>query len=206
MSKLLVIKANPNSIEKSYGLSVGQSFIDSYKKNNPSHTVDEINVFDMDIPEIDGTILTAWDAMAHQTAFGDLSNLQQEALTKTGAILENFLSYDKYLFITPLWNSCFPSRLKSYLDALCVPGKTFKYTELGPQGLVTGKKALHIHTSGSFIRSANLADSLLREILNLIGIKEVETLYVQGHANMPHLADGIKERAKNIAAQTAKGF
>lgn len=203
MSKLLVIKANPNPIEKSYGLSVGQSFIDSYKEHNPTDTIDEINVFDMDIPEIDGTILTAWDALAHQ---GDLSKLQKEALGKTGAILENFLKYDKYVFITPLWNSCFPSRLKSYLDALCVPGKTFKYTDLGPQGLITGKKALHIHTSGSFIRSANLADSLLREILNLIGVKEVETLYVQGHANMPHLADSIKERAKDIATQTAKGF
>ncbi|PNB70901.1 FMN-dependent NADH-azoreductase, partial [Pseudomonas sp. FW305-BF6] len=63
-------------------------------------------------------------------------------------IVTQFVEADKYVFVTPMWNFSFPPVMKSYIDAVCVAGKTFKYTENGPQGLLGGKKALHIQASG----------------------------------------------------------
>ena len=169
MAKMLVVKANPKPVERSVGLSVGESFINSYKNANPNDSVTEINLFEMFIPEVDGNMMTAWGLLQDGKPFTTLSGEQQKQLGASNAILEEFLSYDKYVFITPMWNLSYPARLKSYIDALCVAGKTFRYTEKGPEGLIKGKKVLHIHSSGGFHKGA-YADSHLREILNFIGL------------------------------------
>jgi FMN-dependent NADH-azoreductase len=65
-----------------------------------------------------------------------------------GNTLDQFLEADKVVFVTPMWNFNIPSRVKTYIDNLCIPNKAFKYTENGPVGLIKGKKALHIHATG----------------------------------------------------------
>lgn len=62
--------------------------------------------------------------------------------------LETFMHADRYVFVTPMWNFSYPSVVKAYLDNLAIAGKTFKYTENGPVGLLEGKKALHIQATG----------------------------------------------------------
>lgn len=206
MTKLLVIKANPNTTEASFGLSTGQAFVDAYKEANPNAEVTEINLFEEYIPEIDGNMMAAWGALANGTAFTDLPEDQQKQVGASGALLEQFMANDQYVFITPLWNFSFPARMKSYLDALCVAGTTFRYTETGPVGLLEGKKALHIHASGGVHSEDNYADRLLRNILGFIGISDVETLFVEGQAYSPEKAEEIKEQAKASAAEAAKRF
>lgn len=206
MSKLLTIIATPNPSEASYSQIVLNSFINSYKEANPLHTHTQINIFDIFVPEIDGDMLEAFDALNKNTPFSNLSNEQQKALTASEELLKQFLEHDKYVFVTPLWNASFPARLKSYMDAMCVPRKTFNYTEKGSQGLIEGKKVVHIHSSGDYIKSVNFADALLREILEFIGIKDVDTIFIHGHGNMPHLGEQIKEKAKNMAIELGKSF
>ena len=41
--------------------------------------------------------------------------------------------------------------MKAYIDSIAVAGKTFKYTEQGPVGLLTDKKALHIQARGGYL-------------------------------------------------------
>ena len=208
MTKLLVISANPNTSDTSFGLAAGKAFLDSYRTANPGDQVTEVNLFDIYVPELDRQMFKALAALANGESFDSLDSEQQKAIIASDALLKQFIEHDKYLFITPLWNACFPARFKSYLDALCVPQKTFMYTEEGyPKGLIEGnRKAIHIHAGGSFLRGSNQADSVLREVMHLIGIPEIETLYIQGHGQKPELSDKIKEIAKERASEMAKHF
>lgn len=61
-------------------------------------------------------------------------------VSRMSDILEEFLSADKYVFVTPMWNLSFPPVVKAYIDAISIAGKTFKYSAEGPQGLLTDKK------------------------------------------------------------------
>lgn len=54
--------------------------------------------------------------------------------------LETFMNADRYVFVTPMWNFSYPPVVKAYLDNVAIAGKTFKYTENGPVGLLEGKK------------------------------------------------------------------
>jgi FMN-dependent NADH-azoreductase len=37
-----------------------------------------------------------------------------------------------------MYNFGIPSQLKAWIDRIAVPGKTFRYTETGPEGLAGG--------------------------------------------------------------------
>ena len=205
MSKLLFIKANPKPIAQSVGLTVGESFLIAYKKANPSDTITEIDLFECFVPEVDMSMLSAWGALGEGTSYTDLTTQQQKQLGASNSILEEFLSHDKYVFVTPLWNFMFPARLKSYIDALCVAGKTFHYTENGPEGLVKNKKALHIHSSGGMHQGA-YADKYLRDILGFIGVTNMESLIVEGHAQMLDKTNDIITQGKAKAEELGKKF
>ena len=72
------------------------------------------------------------------------------------ALADEFLSYDYYVFVSPIWNLNSPAVLKAYLDNLFIAGKTFAHTANGPKGLLTGKTAIHIQYPGwSIHRNTN---------------------------------------------------
>ena len=189
----------------SVSLTVGGVFLEAYKKSNPNDTVTEINIYDSFVPEIDKNLLDSWNALAEGKKHESLSAEQQKQLTAFDAISEEFMNHDKYVFVTPLWNFMIPARLKSYIDALCVAGKTFKYTSNGPVGLLQGKKALHINSSGGLYKGS-YADEYLRYTLKFIGIADYGSIIVEGHAHMPEKATEIIEKGKAHALEVAAKF
>ena len=205
MSKLLVIKANPKPTELSVGLTVGEAFVNAYRETHPEDTITEVKLFERFVPEVDGNMLAAWGALAQGKTFADLSREQQAQLKASNELLEEFMAHDKYVFITPMWNLMFPARLKSYIDALCVAGKTFRYTANGPEGLLKDKKAFHINASGGFHQGA-YGDKYLRGILNFLGIEDIGSLFVEGHAFEPARAEEILENGKTQAADVGRRF
>ncbi|MFB2604492.1 FMN-dependent NADH-azoreductase, partial [Rhizobium phaseoli] len=87
-------------------------------------------------------------------------------------------------------------------------GLTFKYTETGPVGLVTGKKVYVVLTSGGVYSQGpaaplNHAVPYLKSVFGFLGITDVETIYVEGLAFGPEAAekaiDAAKSRVQEIA-------
>ena len=82
----------------------------------------------------------------------------------------------------PMYNFGVPSTLKAYFDHVARAGITFRYTEHGPQGLLSGKKAYVVATRGG--RHAGTAldtqSAFVRHFLGFIGITEVEFIYAEG--------------------------
>lgn len=110
-----------------------------------------------------------------------------------------------------MWNFSFPPVLKAYIDAICIAGKTFKYTAQGPVGLLTDKKALHIQARGGIYSEGPAAafesgHSYLAKIMQFHGVPSFEGLFVEGMAAMPDQAEAIKAKAIEQAMHLATKF
>jgi FMN-dependent NADH-azoreductase len=213
MKKVLFITANPKAANDSFSLTVGQEFIEAYKQENPADEVVTIDLFEANVPMIDGEVLEAWGKLAAGTAFTDLSESQQAKVGAMNANLEQFIEADRYVFVTPMWNFSYPPVVKAYIDNLAVAGRTFKYTENGPVGLLEGKKALHIQATGGIYSEGPAAamdfgHNHLKAVLAFMGVTDVELLAVEGMGAMPQQAEEIKaaaiEKAKEAAARFGK--
>lgn len=78
-----------------------------------------------------------------------------------------------------MYNFSVPASLKAYFDLIARVGKTFRYTETGPEGLLNVKKAyIAMATGGTPARSeADFASGYVRHFLSFLGIKEIELVY-----------------------------
>lgn len=211
MSKVLYITANPKAVEQSFSLTVGEAFINTYKEANPQDEIVNIDLYNMEVPEVDGVVFSAWGKFAQGASFEELTVDEQNKIAAMGNILEQFMSADKYVFVTPLWNFTVPARMKSYLDNVCIAGKTFKYTENGPVGLLTDKKAVHIQARGGVYSegpasAVEMGDRYVNAILGFIGIADRQSIITEGMNAMPNKAEGIKAEAVAKAKEAARRF
>lgn len=211
MSKVLYITANPKNKEFSFSLTVGEAFIREYAKLNPQDEVVNLDLYKTEVPLIDEVVFSAWGKFAQGVSFEGLTQEEQTKITTMNRLLEEFLSADKYVFVTPLWNFTVPPKMKAYLDNICIAGKTFKYTENGPVGLLTGKKAVHIQARGGIYSSGpaaeiEMGDKYINTILNFIGINDRQSIIIEGANAAPDKAAEIKERALENAVKVVKNF
>jgi FMN-dependent NADH-azoreductase len=101
------------------------------------------------------------------------------------SVLDEFLAADTIVIGAPMYNFTLASQLKSWLDRILVAGKTFRYTENGPEGLATGKRVIIALARGGFYDANSAAAALehletyLRGVFNFIGI-EPEFLAADG--------------------------
>jgi FMN-dependent NADH-azoreductase len=99
-------------------------------------------------------------------------------------------------------NFTIPSNLKTWIDYVARAGRTFSYSEKGPQGLVTGKQVIIVAARGGIYADATKALDFqlpyLKSVLGFLGMTEVEVLEVEGTGYGPEAAE------KAVAAATAK--
>jgi FMN-dependent NADH-azoreductase len=91
-----------------------------------------------------------------------------------------------------MWNFGLPSSLKAWIDHIVRPGKTFRYTGGGAEGLALRKKAILVLASGGVFTDGpwkpwDTVEPYLRLILGFIGITDVQTVRAEG-MNIPPLA------------------
>ncbi len=212
MAKLLYITANPKGEERSFGLSVGRAFVEAYRKEKPQDDVEELDLYHTDVPQIDADVIAGWDKLKEQgMSFERLTTSERTKIAQMNALVEQFVSADKYLFVTPMWNFNIPPRMKAYIDAICVNGKTFAYTANGPVGLLTDKKAIHIQARGGIYSEGALAamengDRYMHTIFKFLGITDAQSLFVEGMGQLPDEAERIKRDSIRQAQATAIKF
>jgi FMN-dependent NADH-azoreductase len=99
----------------------------------------------------------------------------------------------------PMYNFTIPSTLKTWIDHIVRAGKTFFYTEKGPEGLVKGKKVyLAIASGGVYsegpMQQFDFTEPYLRATLGCLGMTDVTVIRAEG-LNMPHLKDTAMAKA-----------
>ena len=112
-------------------------------------------------------------------------------------VLDEFLGADTVVIGAPMYNFTLPTQLKAWLDRILIAGKTFRYTESGPEGLAGGKRVIIALARGGFYDANSPAaalehlESYLRGVFNFIGI-EPEFVAADG------LAIGPEQRGESI--------
>jgi FMN-dependent NADH-azoreductase len=92
-------------------------------------------------------------------------------------ILDEFMAAEAVVIGAPMYNFTLPTQLKAWLDRILVAGRTFRYTENGPQGLAGGKRVIVALARGGFYDVGSPASALehletyLRGVFNFIGVE-----------------------------------
>jgi len=176
MSRVLVIESSARK-EGSVSRQLTAEFLANWRAAHPD---DEIVVRDLanePVPHLDIELLGGWTKPA-----GQQSEAEQAALARSERLTGELLGADVLVLAAPMYNFAIPSTLKAWLDHVLRAGVTFKYTENGPQGLLTGKRAFVLTARGG-IYSGSLLDHqepYLRQALGFIGIHDVSFIHAEG--------------------------
>src|SRR5213080_637820 len=117
MTKVLYITAHPHDDTKSYSMAVGKAFIDTYKEANPNDEVVQVDLYKENIPQIDVDVFSGWGKLQSGKGFDELSSEEKAKVGRLSELCDQFISADKYVFVTPMWNFSFPPVMKAYMDA-----------------------------------------------------------------------------------------
>lgn len=144
-------------------------------------------------------------------AFDQLTPEEKNIVGQINQLSDQFVAADKYVLVTPMWNLSIPPKMKAYIDTICIVEKTFKYTEAGPVGPLTDKKAVHIQARGGVYSEGpaqgfEFGDSYIRSVLTFLGVPSVESVIAEGMAQTPDKAEDIKAKAIDRAKQVARSF
>ncbi|MHB0776201.1 FMN-dependent NADH-azoreductase [Halomonas sp. WWR20] len=156
---------------------------------------DELSVTERDLvaeplAHLDSAELASWMAAKHER-----SDAQQALAERSEALLAELFAHDVLVLAVPLYNLGIPSQLKAWFDRVLRAGRTFRYTEQGPQGLVEGKRAIILAARGGRYAGTELDSQTphLTHMLGLMGIGEVDFVYAEG------LAMGVAPREAAVA-------
>ena len=133
--------------------------------------------------------LTDGDVIYRDLVSEPLPHLTLDAFADS-SVLDEFLASDTVVIGAPMYNFTLPTQLKAWLDRILVAGKTFRYTENGPEGLAGGKRVIialargGIYDAGSPAAAIEHLESYLRGVFNFIGI-ELEFVAADGLAIGP---------------------
>lgn len=118
---------------------------------------------------IDGS----WIA-ANLTAAEARDTDQRQRLALSDRLIEELRWADHIVLTTPMYNFGVPATLKAWIDLVCRAGETFHYTAAGPVGLLEGKSAdIVITTGGAPLDSpVDFVSGYLRQIMSFIGIEK----------------------------------
>jgi FMN-dependent NADH-azoreductase len=132
---------------------------------------------------------------ANQTEPDARNAAQRQALALSDELVAEVMAADVLVIATPIYNFSVPASLKAWIDQIARARLTFRYTEHGPQGLLTGKKAYVIAaTGGTEVGSAiDFATPWLKFVLGFLGITDIEVIaadrgMLRGDAARQHAA------------------
>jgi len=116
------------------------------------------------------------------------------------ALIAQVQSADAIVIGVPMYNFGTPTQLKAWIDAIARAGVTFRYTEKGPEGLLTGKKVYLALARGGLYRDtpADTQAAWLKTVLGFLGLTDIEFVYAEG------LALGAEAARKGLAEAEAQ--
>ncbi|GAB3041460.1 FMN-dependent NADH-azoreductase [Oleiagrimonas citrea] len=117
-------------------------------------------------------------------------------------ILDEFLDADIVVMGAPMYNFGITTQLKAWIDRIAVPGKVFRYTENGPEGLAGGKRVIIASSRGGIYSEGPAAamdfqENYLRGFLGFIGITDIDIVRAEGIAMGPEQKQKALEQARN---------
>ncbi len=147
--------------------------VDAVRQRHAALDVSYRDLASQSIAHLSGEIIGA-----NFTAEADWTATQRSESALSNALIEEFLAADVLVIGAPMYNFSIPSQLKSWIDRVAAAGRTFKYTENGPQGLAGGKKVVIVSSRGGVYSTEqgqlmDFQEDYLRTVLGFLGISDI---------------------------------
>lgn len=113
----------------------------------------------------------------------DRTEAQRNALALSDSLVEELEVADTIVIGLPIYNFGAPAAVKAWIDLVARAKRTFRYTENGPEGLLTGKTAYIVVASGGTGMGTEIdfATDYLNFALGFLGIKDVKVIDASAH-------------------------
>lgn len=209
MANLLYVTCNVSPHDRSRTLSLGNEFLDEYLCWNPQDEVQVIDLYRDNIQRVDQDVLNAKERIERGEDYDCLADAERRKMGRVWRLADQFSRCDKYVFVAHSLNLWFPAEFKMYIDAICVPNRTYRLTPQGAERMLPDlrRKSLHLHASPSFTfgREQDLSITYLRSVLNFLGVADQETVLLDG--DDPELGDKDEyETARRRLLELARHF
>lgn len=129
---------------------------------------------------------------------GERTPEQQAIVDYSDALIAELREADTIAIGLPMYNFNVPSTLRAYFDHVARAGVTFKYTDKGPVGLLTGKKVYVFVTRGGVYGTDHIHTKYVRDFLAFLGMTDVEFVYAEGLAVSPASKDAALAKAREV--------
>jgi FMN-dependent NADH-azoreductase len=171
---------------------LADKFVAQWSAANPGSEVIARDLASEPIPHLDAARFGAFLAKPEERTAE-----QQAVAAFSDQLINELRNADVIVLGIPMYNFGIPSQLKAYFDHVARAGVTFRYTENGPVGLLTGKKAYVFAARGGMYAGTarDTQSGYVRDFLRFIGIEDVEFIYAEGLS----MGDASKEAALNKA-------
>ena len=157
------------------------STVEQWRAVHPQLQVEYLDLVAQPVAHYSGEAL----ALRHgQTE--NLSAAQEQENAITERLLAQFLAADVVVLGAPFYNFSIPTQLKAWIDRIVQPGRTFRYTADGPEGLASGKTVViassrgGIYSDSAAARSLEHQESYLHTVLGFIGVNDVRVVRAEG--------------------------
>ena len=136
------------------------------------------------------------------------TDAELEALALSDALIDELRQADVLVIGAPMYNFGIPSTLKAWFDHVLRARVTFRYTEKGPEGLMTGKKAIVVESrAGLYSEGPMVAmdsqEPHLRNLLGFMGITDVTFVRAEKLAFGPEAAEASLAEASGQLRELA---
>jgi FMN-dependent NADH-azoreductase len=191
MSNVLLIHSSVFG-ENSQSLGLARDFLKRYSHRS----VIERALTPQTMPHLDGETFAAMGTPA-----GELTSSQRVAAALSDKLIAELEAADTIVLAVPMYNFSIPSTLKAWIDHVARRGRTFRYTENGPEGLLKGKRVFvlvargGLYSNGAPAADFDFQEPYLRTVLGFLGLTKVTFIYLEGLAMGPEAADTNRGKA-----------
>ena len=201
MTTLLQINASINH-DNGQSSQLANQFVAAFRKRYPEATIVTRNVAAAEpVPHLNAERFGAFITQPEER-----STAQHAVVAYSDTLINELKQADVIVLGLPMYNFGVPSQLKAYFDHIARAGVTFKYTDKGPVGQLTGKRAYVFAARGGLYAGSPLdtQTSYVRDFLRFLGIADVEFVYAEGLAISPQSKEaGLAKALAEIARLAA---
>ncbi|WP_114822435.1 FMN-dependent NADH-azoreductase [Chryseobacterium sp. KLBC 52] len=179
MKRVLHITSSPrreSSVSKKLGNAVVEKITDKY----PDRILKKRDLTNPLFPHLEEAHINAFFTPAENR-----TSEQLETIKLSDTVINELQEADIIIIEAPLYNFSITSTLKSWLDHIARAGKTFSYSENGPEGLVKNKKVYLAFSSGGVYsegerQAYDFVVPYLKQTLGFMGMTDISVVRAEG--------------------------
>ena len=202
MTTLLQVTSSLSSTD-GQSSKLAQEFTDEWLAAHPGAKVIVRDLARSPVPHLDAARFGAF------LAEPESRTLEQQAVIRySDALIDELRRAVVIVLGLPMYNFGIPSTLKAYFDHIARAGVTFRYTDKGAVGLLSGKKAyIFAARGGKYLGTPNdFVTGYVRQFLAFVGIDDIEFIHAEGLALGEPSVQSSMAAARGAIQRLTEGF